>query len=56
MFSVPAKGHTPPNWLVVETRIRAELGEKVMPPDKEHKPSCNEADCHSHVDHQLWAP
>ncbi|MNC93545.1 hypothetical protein D3C83_102000 [compost metagenome] len=55
-FFVPAAGNPEPAWKTVETRMRAELGQKTMPPDKEHKPTCNEAECHGHVEHPLLAP
>ncbi len=55
-FFVPAASNPAVNWLNVETRIRAVLGEKIMPSDKEHKPSCNSSDCHADPEHQLWAP
>jgi hypothetical protein len=45
-----------PNWLTVENRIRSWLGEKIMPSDKEHKATCNDAKCHADLQHQLWAP
>lgn len=46
-FSVPLATTPPINWLSVESRIRAELGEKIMPSDKEHKPTCNDSKCHA---------
>ncbi|MBI3203701.1 MAG: hypothetical protein HYZ29_19335 [Myxococcales bacterium] len=55
-FSVPAAGAPKLDWTKVETRLRGEYGEKIMPPEKEHKPTCSEAKCHSDVEHQLWAP
>jgi len=55
-FSIPATGAPSVNWLVVETRMRSYLGEKIMPSDKEHKATCNEKKCHGALDHQLWAP
>lgn len=55
-FFVPAQGQPTPNWALAETRIRGELGEKIMPSDKKHEPSCNSSDCHAHVEHRLWAP
>ena len=55
-FSVPAVGAPTLNWLKVESRMRGELGEKIMPAEKEHKPGCNDTKCHGHAEHQLWAP
>lgn len=55
-FYVPITAGPAPNWLVTETRMRAELGEKIMPNDKEHLPTCNSSDCHGHVEHPLYAP
>lgn len=55
-FSVPEAGNTPPNWLTVENRVRAELGEKLMPSDKEHKATCNDTKCHGDPKHRIWAP
>lgn len=55
-FFVPAQGQAAPNWVTAETHIRGELGEKIMPSDKEHKPSCNSSDCHAHPEHLLWGP
>lgn len=55
-FSVPLATTPPINWLSVESRIRAELGEKIMPSDKEHKPTCNDSKCHADPLHQIWAP
>jgi len=53
-FFVPAASQPTPNWLTAETHIRGELGETIMPADKEHKSSCDEADCHAHPEHKLW--
>ena len=55
-FSVPAAGAPKLDWTKVETRLRGEYGEKIMPAEKEHKPTCSEAKCHSDPEHQLWAP
>lgn len=55
-FFLRAAGQPEPNWGAVETRARSELGEKTMPDDKEHRASCNSADCHALPDHQIWAP
>ncbi len=55
-FFVSTAGQPAPDWPKAETHIRAVLGEKIMPADKEHKPSCNSSDCHAHAEHTLWAP
>ncbi|MFO0568904.1 MAG: hypothetical protein U0263_24820 [Polyangiaceae bacterium] len=55
-YSIPLAGSTAPDWLAVETRMRSELGEKIMPSDKEHKATCNSDKCHGDPKHQLWAP
>lgn len=55
-FFVPGAGNPEPDWMNVETRMRAKLGQKTMPDDKEHKPTCNEANCHASIEHPLLAP
>jgi hypothetical protein len=55
-FFVPLAGNREPNWENVETRARGWIGEKIMPNDKEHHPSCNRSDCHADPEHPIIAP
>ncbi len=55
-FSVPLAGSPVPSWHTVESRIRSPFGEKIMPQEKEHAPTCNSKKCHADVEHQIWAP
>jgi len=54
-FYVPLAGSPSIDWAIADSHMRAILGEKLMPSDKEHKPTCNESKCHGDPWHQLWA-
>ena len=56
-FFVPRDAGPDPDWTQAESRMRTDLGEKIMPPEKKHEPGCNAAtECHGHPEHKLLAP